>query len=248
MKPLLIIQLRPEDDVANSELRAIMRYGGLEADATVRLRAEQRSFADLDLDDYAGIIVGGSPFDVSTPEAAKSPLQRRIEQDFMGLFERIAAIDFPFLGACSGNGLLGRFCGATISRRYAEPVGGADIQLTTAGASDPLLREFPATFRVLLGHKEACDDVPPGTVLLATSPACPVQMFRLGTNIYATQFHPEADATEFRVRIDAYKHHGYFAPETADALNAAVAHEHTPHAQRLLARFVERCRAVARSA
>jgi len=242
VNPFLIIQLRPEDDVAASELRAIMRYGGLGTDEIVRLRAEQSGIADLDLNGYAGIIVGGSPFDVSTPETAKSPLQRRIEHDFMRLFERITAIDFPFLGACSGNGLLGRFCGATISTRYAEPVGGADIQLTAAGASDPLLSGFPATFRVLLGHKEACDEVPPGTILLATSPACPVQMFRLGENVYATQFHPEADPTEFRVRIEAYKHHGYFAPETADALNAAVANEQTPYAQQLLARFVNRYR------
>ncbi len=242
MQPILIIQLRPEDDVAASELRAIMRYGGLDTHEIVRLRAEQSGIADIDLDSYAGIIVGGSPFDVSTPETAKSPLQRRIEHDFMRLFERITAIDFPFLGACSGNGLLGRFCGATISQRYAEPVGGADIRLTPAGASDPLLSGFPATFRVLLGHKEACDDVPPGTVLLATSTACPVQMFRLGANIYATQFHPEADPTEFHIRIDAYKHHGYFSPETADVLRAAVAEERTPYAQQLLARFVDRYR------
>ena len=67
-------------------------------------------------------------------------------------------------------------------------------------------------------------------------------MFRLGTNVYATQFHPEADPEEFRVRIDAYKHHGYFAPAAAAALNASVAHEQTPHAQLLLRRFVDRFR------
>jgi len=85
-------------------------------------------------------------------------------------------------------------------------------------------------------------------VLLATSPACPVQMFRVRANIYATQFHPEADPEEFRIRIDAYKHHGYFSPETADALRAAVAGERTPYAQLLLERFVTRYRAADRSA
>jgi GMP synthase (glutamine-hydrolysing) len=241
-KPFLIVQLRPEDNVADSELRAIMRYGALTSDRIVRARADRDGVPDVDLDDFSAIIVGGSPFDVSTPEHEKSARQHDIEAGFMTLFERIATADFPFFGACSGNGLLGRFCGASISGRYAEPVGGADIHLTPDGREDPLLFGFPDTFRVLLGHKEACDDVPPGTVLLATSDTCPVQMFRLHNNVYATQFHPEADAEEFRIRIDAYRHHGYFAPEAAEALTATVADEQTPFAQLLLRRFVERYR------
>lgn len=241
-KPFLIMQLRPEDVVADSELRAIVRYGGLAGDEVVRARAERDGVPTIELDEYSAIIVGGSPFDVSTPESDKSSLQRELEAGFMALFERIVATDFPFLGACSGNGLLGRFCGANISSRYAEPVGGVDVRLTPEGSSDPLLSGVPETFRALVGHKEACDDVPPGTVLLATSDSCPVQMFRLGTNVYATQFHPEADPEEFRIRIDAYKHHGYFAPEAAAALNASVAHEQTPYAQLLLRRFVDRYR------
>jgi len=121
-------------------------------------------------------------------------------------------------------------------------VGGVDIVLTDEGIRDPLLKGFPETFRVLLGHKEACDDVPPGTVLLASSEACPVQMFRLKNNIYATQFHPEADLEGFTVRINVYKSHGYFPPETAQDLIAAVAKEDTPVAKRLLDRFVRRYR------
>ena len=169
-------------------------------------------------------------------------MQRRLEDDFMLLFERLVAADFPFLGACSGNGLLGKFCGATISRRYAEPVGGIDIALTEEGKRDPLLEGFPDTIRVLVGHKEACDDVPSGAALLARGDVCPVQMFRLKRNIYATQFHPEGDLEGFAVRIEAYKHHGYFAPETASDLIDAVAKEDTPYAQRILARFVRRYR------
>ena len=169
-KPFLIIQLRPEDEAAHSEFEAIVRYGGLRADEVVRARVEHTGLPEIDLDAYSGIIVGGSPFDLTTPTQAKSEIQRRIEDDFMRLFELIAGSDFPFLGACSGSGLLGTFCGARISRTYAEPIGGVDIRLTKAGARDPLLDGLPATFRVLVGHKEACDDIPPGTVLLASSP------------------------------------------------------------------------------
>jgi len=241
-KPFLIVQLRPEDEAADSEFQAIVRYGGLREDEVARARVERAGMTEIELSHYTAIVVGGSPFDVSTPEDAKPKIQQRIEEDFMQLFERLVEFDFPFLGACSGNSLLGKFCGARISRKYAEPVGGADIALTEEGTRDPLLRGFPKTFRVLLGHKEACDETPPGTVLLASSDACPVQMFRLKNNMYATQFHPEADLEGFTVRIKAYKNHGYFAPETAHDLIAAVANEDTPVAKQILGRFVRRYR------
>lgn len=241
-RPFLVIQLRPEDETADSELEAILRYGELDVTEVVRVRAEQTGLPDIDLDDYCAIIVGGSPFDVSTPAEEKSDIQKQVESGFNRLFEAVEARDFPFLGACSGNGLLGTYCGASISRQYGEPVGGTDITLTDAGRSDPLLKGLPDTIRVLCGHKEACDEVPPGTVLLASNEACPVQMFRLKNNIYATQFHPEGDAEGFGVRIDAYKHHGYFPADEAEKLKSAVAGETVQDSQKILKRFVERYR------
>lgn len=240
-KPFLILQLRPEDITADNEFAAIKKFGQLADHETKRQRLDQH-FPTLNLDNYAAIIVGGSPFDISTPRSQKSRLQRDIESGFSALFDQVVAQDFPFLGCCSGNGLLGNYCGATISRKYAEPVGGVDVNLTDEGKRDPLLQGLPETFRVLLGHKEACDALPPNCVLLATNTTCPVQMFRLKTNIYATQFHPEADAEGFTVRINAYKNFGYFAPEMAENLIQTVEKEVTPEAQSILARFVHRYR------
>lgn len=241
-KPFLILQLRPEDPTSDSEFEAMLRHGELRRDEVVRVRLDREPFPDVDLDAYSAVIVGGSPFEVSTPESEKSEPQQRIEAGFAELLERVVERDFPFLGACSGNGLLGAHLGAPISGRYSEPVGGADIELTDAGKADPLLRGLPERFRVLLGHKEACDETPPGAVLLARSERCPVQMFRVGRNVYATQFHPEGDPEGFAVRIDVYRHHGYFPAERAEELLAAVADEETPVAQEVLARFVRRYR------
>jgi len=241
-KPFLVIQLRPEDETADNELAAIKRYGGLGDGDVVRRRAEQTGLAGIRLDEIAAIIVGGSPFDISSPVAKKSAIQLEIEAEFNRLLDQVTARDFPFLGCCSGNGLLGNYCGASISTKYAEDVGGANIHLTDAGRQDPLLRGMPPSFRVLLGHKEACDSVPPDCVLLATNSACPVQMFRLQNNIYATQFHPEGDTAGFIVRINHYKNHGYFAPETAQELAQKIEGENTPHAHAILSRFVARFR------
>ena len=241
-KPFLIIQLRPEDETAEGEFKAILKHGGLAIEETICHRAEINGLPEINLDELSGIIVGGSPLDVSTPADQKNSIQRKIEAGFMALFREIEIRDFPFLGCCSGNGLLGQYCGANISKRYGEPVGGADISLTVEGMRDPLLHGFPDTFRVLLGHKEACDDLPPGTVLLAGNDRCPVQMFRLKNNIYATQFHPEGDPEVFTVRINVYKDHGYFPADTAEELIASIENEAVPNSNRILERFVSRYR------
>ncbi len=237
-KPFLILQLRPEDDTSDSEFEAILKYGGLDEQDTRRLRIETTGIPEVSLDDYAAVIVGGSPFDISTPQEQKSAIQLKIEADFRRLFDAIVASDFPFLGACSGCGLLGSYLDTPISKKYGEPVGGAMVNITDAGKGDALLAQFPEQIAVLCGHKEACDMVPQGATLLLTNDACPVQMFRVGENVYATQFHPEGDGEGFTVRIHAYRHHGYFPPEEADALIVEVNREDTPWAREILRRFV----------
>ncbi len=240
MKPLLILQLRPEDDTSDNEYAAILKYGELDDADCKRIRIERSGIPELELDDYSAIIVGGSPFDISTPEDKKQAIQKKIEADFNALFDQVVARDFPFLGACSGNGLLGSYLGSPISSRYGEAVGIVPINLTDAGRQDPLLQDYPDQIDVLLGHKEACDLTPTGATLLMTGDACPVQMFRVGQHVYATQFHPEGDAEGFILRIHAYKHHGYFKPHEAERLIEAVSRKPTPWAQKILQRFVQR--------
>lgn len=240
-KPFLIFQLRPEDDTADNEFAAILKYGGLEEKDVCRMRIEKSGIPDdLSLNDYCAVIVGGSPFDISTPTAEKSAIQIKIERDFNRLFDDIVVNDFPFLGACSGNGLLGTYLNTSISSKYSEAVGCVTLDLTEAGKKDPLLSGYPDKITVLLGHKEACDNLPDGATLLMTGAVCPVQMFRIGENVYATQFHPEGDSEGFSLRIRAYKHHGYFQPHEAENLIAAVSGKATPYAQKILQRFVSR--------
>jgi len=239
-KPFLIIQLRPEDATADSEFEKILHYGELDLNRVVRLRVDRDGFPEIHLHRYAGIIVGGSPFDVSTPLEQKSSIQKEIEAGFNLLFEDLVAADFPFLGCCSGCGLLGNYLGTSISRKYAEPVGAIEVDITDAGREDPLLADLPDPMRALTGHKEACDLLPAEAVLLASNSRCPVQMFRVKQNLYATQFHPEGDPEGFIVRINVYRNHGYFPPESAARLIEAVRHEHTPDAHRILQRFVQR--------
>ena len=239
-KPFLILQLRPEDDTSNSEFIAILKYGGLDSNDVCRMRIENTGIPELSLEDYSAVIVGGSPFDISTPQDEKSDIQIKIEGDFKRLLDEIVSYDFPFLGACSGCGLLGSYLSTPISNKYAEAVGSTTISLTGEGKNDALLSGFPDQITVLLGHKEACDVTPEGATLLMRGAACPVQMFRVGKNVYATQFHPEGDCEGFQTRIHAYKNHGYFRPDEVESLCEAVGQVDTLYAQKLLRRFVSR--------
>jgi GMP synthase (glutamine-hydrolysing) len=160
-RPILILQLRPEDETADSEYDCFLKYGGLRTEDTRRIRIEKLGIPDdLDLDGYSAIIVGGSPFDISTPEDKKSQIQNKIESDFNKLLEQVVSRDIPFLGACSGNGLLGNYLGTSISTKYREAVGCVTLDITEDGKQDPLLAGFPEQIDVLLGHKEAVDTTP----------------------------------------------------------------------------------------
>ncbi|MEC5190417.1 GMP synthase (glutamine-hydrolyzing) [Arthrobacter sp. MP_M7] len=239
VKPFLLLASRAEDAAAEDEYEAYLRYGGLEPAQLRRVRMEAAPLPPLDLSGYSGVIVGGSPFTSSDPAGQKSDVQHRVERELAALLDRIVPLDFPFLGACYGVGTLGRHQGAVIDRTYGEGLGGVTIKLSAEGLVDPLLRGLPESFTAFTGHKEACTLLPPHAVLLASSAACPVHMFRIKTNLYATQFHPELDADGLATRIDIYRHAGYFPPEAAEELITDARRFSAPEPMKILRNFVE---------
>lgn len=242
MKPFLILQLRPESDASDGEFAAFLDKGRLTPDQVHRLCLDRDPLPeDLRLDDYAGVIVGGGPGCVSDDPKGKDPIEARIEADILSLMPDITARDVPFMGCCYGIGILGHHLGAEVSKaRYGEPVGPVTCTVTADGANDPLIAGLPPRFEAFVGHKEAVQALPAGCVHLLASDPCPYQMIRYGENVYATQFHPEADGDVFEDRIRIYRHRGYFAPETADDLIAMCQASDVTVPREILRRFVER--------
>jgi GMP synthase (glutamine-hydrolysing) len=245
MKPFLVLQLRPEAAAADSEFAAICTKAGLAPTEVQRVRLDCEDLpARLDLSDYAGVIVGGGPGCVSDAPEAKTPVEAKIERDVLSLMPEITARDVPFMGCCYGIGVLSHHLAQNVSKeRFGEPVGTADCRLTEAGKADPLCAGLPERFEAFVGHKEALQSLPEGCVHLIQAPSCPYQMIRYKENVYATQFHPEADAAEFEARINIYKHRGYFAPEEAESLIAMCHAANVTEPERILRAFVARYRA-----
>jgi len=240
VRPFLLLATRAEDQAADDEYAAFLRFAGLPPEQLHRVRLEAGPLPDLDLDDYAGIFLGGSPFNSSDPPQVKSPVQQRVEADLARLLDEVVARDFPFFGACYGVGTLGVHQGGVIDRTYAEPISAVRVRLTEDGLADPVLAGMAAEFDAFVGHKEACTVLPPGAVLLATSAACPVQMFRVKQNLYATQFHPELDLPGLLTRVRVYRHAGYFPPAELDTLVASLQPAVVTEPGRMLANFVAR--------
>lgn len=241
-KPFLILQLRPEDEASDGEYQAFLDKGGLTAEQSARVRMEQDALPDgFSLDDYAAVIVGGGPGCVSDDPETRDPVEARAEAELLALMPEILARDMPFMGCCYGIGLLAHHLGAPVTKdRYGEPVSAVTCTITDVGRSDPLLEGLPDSFDAFVGHKEAVQSLPEGAIHLMGSQSCPFQMIRAGQNVYATQFHPEADGQVFADRIRIYRDRGYFPPETAQALSDACLAADVTQPERILRRFVDR--------
>jgi GMP synthase (glutamine-hydrolysing) len=96
----------------------------------------------------------------------------------------------PLLGVCLGAQLIARVVGAHVGPASRPEIGWHEVELTPAGAADPVLGALPERFEALQWHSYAFD-LPQGAELLARSAVCP-QGFRLGERTWAVQFHPEA--------------------------------------------------------
>jgi GMP synthase (glutamine-hydrolysing) len=240
IKPFLLLQSRPEAEVAENEYQAFLKFGGLEPHQLKRIAMDRDGLPPIDLDAYSAIILGGGPSNVTDPESKKSPFQKRYEPALLELIREIIKRDYPFLGACLGIGFVSAALDGVMSHKYWETVMAATITLTPDGQTDPLTQGLPPQFDAFVGHKEACEVLPSSAVLLASSATCPVQMFRVGQNVYATQFHPELDSTGLALRIEAYKHLGYFEPSEAGTLTAMAHAANITVPKQILRRFIER--------
>lgn len=238
-KPFLLLQLRPEDEASDNEYNSFLEFTELDAKYLQRIRMDQSGLPkNLNFNDYSGVIVGGGPSNISSPDNKKYPEQKIFEPQLLSLIGNLVDADFPFLGVCYGLGALVYQQGGIVNNVYEEPVGTIQISLTNAAKDDLVFKGINSSFYAYVGHKEACFKLSDNVKLLASSPSCPVQAVKVKNNLYATQFHIELDHPSLASRIDIYKHHGYFMPEESEDIKNKAAQYKVVEPMEILKNFV----------
>ena len=100
----------------------------------------------------------------------------------------------PLLGVCLGGQLMTLALGGAVERTPTPEVGVCELSLLPEAADDPLFSVLPDKAPVAQYHGDAMTALPAGAVLLASTPDCAHQAYRLGERAWAVQFHPEVDA------------------------------------------------------
>ena len=128
------------------------------------------------LDGYHGIILLGGYMGVYEQDSYS---HLRVE---LRLIEEALRRELPILGICLGSQILASVLGANVRRHKAREMGWYDIELTEAGAEDPVIGHFrkPAQ-KVFQSHGDVFD-VPASATHLARSALCEGQAFRYGKN------------------------------------------------------------------
>lgn len=116
----------------------------------------------------------------------------------------------PYIGMCLGHQLLAEAVGGKVGLGDKPEVGVLTVDKTEAGHEDRFLKGLPDKIESLQWHGAEVKSLPPEAVVLASSPVCPVQIFRYGDCAYGLQCHVEI--TEDTVDEWAA------VPEYADAL------------------------------
>ncbi|MXS76268.1 GMP synthase [Microbacterium sp. CSI-V] len=218
---LLYVCARPQREAAVAEW-ASFRDGLGVTDGDLVHHDLVRTALPSDLERYAGVVVGGSPFNVTDTD--KTDEQLRLERDLEELASAGLTGRTRTLFTCFGIGVVTRLLGGVVTLDHPEGTGPAEIELTEEGAGDELFGILNPRFEALTAHKEGTAEVPPGATLLARNDDCPVQAYRAGTSLWATQFHPEPTADAFVARMAVYRAAGYF---DADAFDEVAAHVRT---------------------
>lgn len=173
------------------------RFGDRELNLRARNVLEQAPNSAW-LDGIEGVVIGGSgKYSVHHPASARwvNPLREVLE---LALHRTL-----PGFGVCFGHQLLGVHLGAEVVTDTARMESGT-IALDRV-EEDAVFGALPQRFFAHTGHTDLLTSVPPGTALLASTQAVPVQALRLdGAGWWTSQFHPDLTHAEARIRYGAF--------------------------------------------
>lgn len=135
---------------------------------------------------YKGIIFSGGPNSVYAEEAPHCE-------------SSILRLGVPVLGICYGAQLMAELLGGEVSNSRRREYGKTPVKTDT---SSRLFAGVPETSVCWMSHTDHVARVPEGFRITGASESCPVAAMEDAPHaLYATQFHPEVQHTEFGNQI-----------------------------------------------
>ncbi|GAA0540411.1 glutamine amidotransferase [Saccharopolyspora subtropica] len=226
-----IVIVQPSKTVPPGPLSDWLRTAG--ADLDVVLPAEEALPADFT--EHQGVVVLGGEMgaydDTDHPWLA----------DVRSLLSRAVSQRVPVLAICLGAQLLAAATGGQVRPAKNGPeIGTLLVAKRDSAAEDPLWGPVPLTPDVLQFHTDEIAVLPPSAQLLASSPKCTNQAFRVGDCAYGLQFHIETtpdvvlEWARAAPELAAAARPGQLEPEHLAEFHADLAETWQPVAERFV--------------
>lgn len=148
----------------------------------------------------AVIPMGGSMSATDDEVAPWLPAERSLLADAVNR-------NIPIFAICLGAQLLAAATDGEVTRADTGEIGLHSITFNEIAKNDPVFESVTKLFPIPVTqwHEDLVSKLPSSATVLASSELCPNQVYRIGDNIYAVQFHPEVDGDlvqEWEVHAD----------------------------------------------
>ncbi|MBA3866796.1 MAG: hypothetical protein H0X42_10720 [Solirubrobacterales bacterium] len=191
MRVLAIVQQR---DAGPGVFGEAVRAAGAELDVWL---APEEAAAPADPLGYDAVLVLGG---AAHPDQGDAHGWLATEKS---LLAELLVRQVPLLGLCLGGQLVAAAAGATPRRACRPEIGWHRVELSAAGAADPLLAPLTPGFEAFQWHSYEFP-LPPGAIELARSEVS-LQACRIGECAWALQFHPEVSAADALHWVEDYR-------------------------------------------
>ncbi len=140
------------------------------------------------LDNLDGLVLSGGPASIQSEIGKLGFIKDYIELH-----------NYPVLGICAGAQFIALNSGGTVDKAIHPEYGRKNVVFNR---SESIFENIPKNISVWENHNDEIKVLPEEYILCASSDSCRVQAFyHKSKDIFAVQFHPEVNNTEFGTEI-----------------------------------------------